>query len=267
LTNDYVIDFIPKEADVKDTLSVRNKIVLYNKLLSFYPIQMYTGDLVVNDTIVRFQVWPFQAGPSIRILNEASIIGYDRYEMEETFVLDSFVVSFTDFSFMDKSVQVNIEKLDSETILYGYKVGRRIKGWADSNTIWDSLGLRPDMPLMIYFGGSWCPPCLQELPRLKNIANVCSNYGISVLSAAALYKDSRNDALEYLNRNEYPGSYYISSLDNPISLNKNLNISSYPTYVFISGEGEVLFRAESKMQRDRELNFFFSQYVTQLKSN
>lgn len=152
LDNDYIIDFIPKNADLNDTLSIRNKIRLHNKLLSFYPMHMYTGDLVVNDTIIHFQVWPFQTGPSVHIFNEASVIGYDRYEMDETFLLDSFVISFTDFSFTNKSIQVSMEKLDSETILYGYKVGRRIKGWTGSSIVWDSLGISRDMPLMIYFG-------------------------------------------------------------------------------------------------------------------
>lgn len=267
LDNDYIIDFIPKNTEINDTLSIRNKIRLHNKLLSFYPMQMYTGDLVVNDTIIHFQVWPFQTGPFVHIFNDASAIGYDRYEMDETFLLDSFVISFTDFSFTNKSIQVSMEKLDSEPILYGYKVGRRVKGWTESSIVWDSLGINRDMPLMIYFGASWCPPCLQELPRLKKIANICSTHGISVLSAAGRYKDSRSDALEYLSQNGFPGNYYTASLYDPISLNKVLNISSYPTYVFINSEGEILFRAESKGQRDKELNSFISSYITLIKDD
>ena len=267
LNNDFVLEFIPVDRDASDTLSIRNKIMMRNKFLSFFPLQMQTGSIPIHDTVLRFQIWPFQTGPTVRILNEASIIGYDRYEMNEKFVFDSLVVSFSDYNFIQSTITVQVEDFKPETVLHGYKVGRTVKDWGKENSIWDSLNIQPDQPLMLYFGASWCAPCLQELPRLQNIASVCSKYNVSIVSAAALHQDSREEALAYLSRNEFPGTFYVASLYDPKSLNKALNISTYPTYVFISKEGEILFRAESKGERDRTLNSFFSQFITQLKSD
>ena len=267
LNNDFVLEFIPVDGDASDTLSIRNKIMMRKKLLSFFPQQMQTGAIPIHDTVLRFQIWPFQTGPTVRILNEASAIGYDRYEMTEKFVFDSLVISFSEYNFTQRTISVQVEDFTPATILHGYKVGRTVIDWGQENSIWDSLNIQADQPLILYFGASWCAPCLQELPRLQNIASVCSNYNVSIVSAAALHQDSREEALAYLSRNEFPGTFYIASLYDPKSLNKALNISTYPTYVFISKKGEILFRAESKGERDRTLNSFFSQFITQLKSN
>ncbi|MEZ4986058.1 MAG: TlpA disulfide reductase family protein [Saprospiraceae bacterium] len=115
---------------------------------------------------------------------------------------------------------------------------------------------------MLYFGGSWCPPCLEELPRWKRIAQVCSDNGIQTKSIAVQYKETEEEAIKYLQQNVFPGEHIVEGMTNSeVALHELLQISSFPTYIFIDTTGEIRLRVENRVARETKLPTFLSAYI------
>lgn len=87
---------------------------------------------------------------------------------------------------------------------------------------------------------SWCSACASEhrlLMKIKNVYHV-PIYGI-------LYKDSANDALNYLNRNGNPYVQIGNDPDGAASM--GFNIYGTPETFVVSPDGDILYRQTGAM--------------------
>ena len=96
-------------------------------------------------------------------------------------------------------------------------------------------------PVVLNFFGSWCPPCLRELPDLQAVSE---RYKGKVAFIGVTFNDTRPGAREVLRRAgvTYPAGF---DPDNEVALRYALR--GMPTTVFISADGKLLERAEKEL--------------------
>jgi len=263
--NHLDLNFIPIEKFGKDTIQVSVSVEINkNRELVFFPSRIFKGYLELPDTVFNFYIWPYQTGPNVTIdtgdelrLTTTEIA----YRMSEPFIFGNQVIRFDSFDYIQKTLSVRLESLEGNERLEGYKVGYYLPNWNTGFT--DALGIQRNQPTMLYFGGSWCPPCLEELPRWKRVAIVCDNNGIGTASVAVLYKETEEEAGAYLVRHEFPGLHLVEDMSSKdTTLRGYLQINSFPSYVFIDSSGKILLRVENRGDRDTLLPSFLSKYVS-----
>ena len=110
-------------------------------------------------------------------------------------------------------------------------------------------------PVVLNFFGSWCPPCLRELPDLQAVSE---RYEGKVAFVGVTFNDTRSRARDVLVDAgvTYPAAY---DPENKVAL--AYAIEKMPTTVFISGDGRLLARrngaiTEPQLRRTIEDLFF-----------
>ena len=89
-------------------------------------------------------------------------------------------------------------------------------------------------PLVINFWGSWCPPCITEMPEFER---VYQDYQDQVAFLGINVQDEPADALELAIAT---GVSYPLALDPEADIQLDLRILSTPATLFVSPSGEVL---------------------------
>lgn len=259
----FVLSFEHKELNESLNIAVNVELNSEKEFL-FYPYQLFSGTIELEDTLIRFQIWPFQHGPIAKVGADSSfsIMKTDgRLEMGEDFIINGQVLKFSKFDYINKRVQLDFKSI-TDGVIYGYKEGTTLAFWEDKTALWEELNLNAERPTLLYFGGSWCPPCLEELPRLKAISNLCMKKNIEVLSIAVESEDTAEQGRIYLDENDFPGGHLLEVLGKENELHRQLNVFSYPTYIFVDSDGKILFRADTRGARDKHLHGFITDYLS-----
>lgn len=87
--------------------------------------------------------------------------------------------------------------------------------------------------VLIDIWGTWCSPCLKELPKVQSFFD--KNNGNKKIKIYTLSFES-NNLIEFLNKNKY--TFPVSEIDK--TTNDLFNITSYPTKILISPEGNYV---------------------------
>lgn len=102
-------------------------------------------------------------------------------------------------------------------------------------------------PVVLNFFGSWCPPCLRELPDLQAVSE---RYEGRVAFVGVTFNDTRPAAEEVLRK---AGVTYPAGFDPNNEVALQYALRGMPTTVFISPEGKLLERAERELT-ERQLD-------------
>lgn len=95
--------------------------------------------------------------------------------------------------------------------------------------------------LLVDFFGSWCLPCIENLPALKNLVASYSGKKLKVLGVGYEFTNDYT-ALTKLIENEKLTWPVVKTHRNQLnSIVKYANIYTFPTYLLISPKGKVLF--------------------------
>jgi thiol-disulfide isomerase/thioredoxin len=248
------------------TIPVRIEPTVNEKLM-FYPLQLLIGKIQENGLNFLFQIWSFQTGPYIQLIDsESSKLHKEKYIIgEELIVNDHVIISFEKFNYVNRMIEIKKSPFSTNSILYGYKQNRTVKDWNTEHSLFKKEGIDNQKPLMIYYTGSWCAPCKRELPKMKRIANVCIKNDIQVLSIARVHNETDEEALDYLRRNKYPGFHALASKNNNYELAEFLKAETYPTYIFVDSDGKIIYRADKFEERGKQLDNFFGTYIKSLQ--
>lgn len=101
-------------------------------------------------------------------------------------------------------------------------------------------------PVVLNFFGSWCPPCLRELPDIQAVSE---RYEGRVAFVGVTFNDTRPGAREALRR---AGVTYPAGFDPENRVALAYGLRAMPTTVFISPQGKLLERAEKELN-ERQL--------------
>ncbi|MDQ1503940.1 MAG: cytochrome c biosis protein CcmG, thiol:disulfide interchange protein DsbE [Actinomycetota bacterium] len=89
-------------------------------------------------------------------------------------------------------------------------------------------------PVVLNFFGSWCPPCVREMPALEAMSQ---RYRGRVQFVGVTFNDTRDAARSLLDR---AGVTYPAAFDAKSDLAYDYGIRGMPTTVFIDADGNVV---------------------------
>src|SRR5581483_2369091 len=89
-------------------------------------------------------------------------------------------------------------------------------------------------PVVLNFFGSWCPPCVRELPAQEAMAQ---RYRGRVQFVGVTFNDARDSAPSLLDRS---GVTYPAAFDTKSDLAYDYGIQGMPTTLFIGPDGNLL---------------------------
>ncbi|MGX5858393.1 peroxiredoxin family protein [Dyadobacter jiangsuensis] len=107
--------------------------------------------------------------------------------------------------------------------------------------------------VFIDFWGTWCGPCVQDLPELRNIYKETNNANIQFLGIVG--KDSRERLTRFLAKNQLEWPQILS--DSANKLVETYGIQAYPTTVLIGPDGKVVeknLRGDALRNKLREIS-------------
>ncbi len=96
-------------------------------------------------------------------------------------------------------------------------------------------------PVVLNFFGSWCPPCLREMPDFQAVSQ---RYKGRVAFIGVTFSDTRPQAEAVLRRT---GVTYPAAFDPENKVALAYGLTGMPTTVFISPKGELLERAQGEL--------------------
>ncbi len=97
-------------------------------------------------------------------------------------------------------------------------------------------------PVVLNFFGSWCSPCLREMPDFQAVSE--RYHGRVAFVGVTVSDQQRSDAEDVVKRT---GVTYPAGFDPENKVALAYGLTGMPTTVFISPEGEVLERAEGEL--------------------
>ena len=85
--------------------------------------------------------------------------------------------------------------------------------------------------VLIDFWGTWCGPCVQALPRLKQLHDAFHAHGFEIVGIA---NDGKRELREFLEENKLP---WENIVDGEGSLAEKFGVSAFPTTLLVDQEG------------------------------
>jgi thiol-disulfide isomerase/thioredoxin len=126
-----------------------------------------------------------------------------------------------------KSYYVELDSLFSD-----HYIPEKVKNRSDSSLF------------VLYFWGTWCPPCIKNMPKTKKISQLAqetdklSMFGVALLKSGQVEEDVR----EFEKENKLKFSNFVESFKGNASLVRKLRNISYPNYYLFNHEGKIIHK-------------------------
>ncbi|MFZ9888199.1 MAG: TlpA family protein disulfide reductase [Myxococcota bacterium] len=117
---------------------------------------------------------------------------------------------------------------------------------------WD-LSRFDGRPVIVNFWGTWCPPCLQELPHFARSAEA---YGDRLVFVGATVNSPRGEVFEVIER--FGVRYPVAAVDNASS--QRWNASSLPSTYFLDENHRVVYSTRGALSA-KELHALVEEHL------
>jgi thiol-disulfide isomerase/thioredoxin len=103
--------------------------------------------------------------------------------------------------------------------------------------------------ILLDFWGTWCTPCKELTPELKNINNKLGD-SIQIISIA--YDKNLDQVKKYIQDNDMNWDHLYS--EDRKGIIDDLRVTSYPTFILINQKRKILYRGKGKFSLDQIKN-------------
>lgn len=141
--------------------------------------------------------------------------------------------SFVPFNVMDR---LRSAKIDSST----------------KNKLMHIFENSPDSFLYVDFWGTWCAPCMQEMPFYPRLISKLEKKNIKFLFLAVSTEE--NDALKIKDKYKIAAEFLVLNDNEAKAINNILQFSSYPNHFLISPKGIVIGNNIPRIATGNEFN-------------
>lgn len=161
-------------------------------------------------------------------------------------------------SFIVDSISANFDfasiKAFKDTLTYGFDINQIVpsfKATLLSNAKFDYDDFRGKV-LLINFWGSWCQPCIKELPELVIVDSVYSKRSdFAILSVAFEHTENLTAVKRLIDRYHMRWRQSVefqrTEQDRSEYLVNMFNVTFFPTTIILNREGRVIFRGSGLM--------------------
>lgn len=153
-------------------------------------------------------------------------------------------------------------------VFTSYNFLERIKKYPGSEILIEKLGLissRSERFIFMDFWGSWCGPCMKEMPLYPELIAKFSEKPIDFLFLAV---DTQEDKIQEVKNKYGIKGRFISLTGNETKMLENtLQFSSYPRHFIVDSSGMVLSNSISGLGSGDELNPRISVQIEKTISN
>ncbi len=99
-------------------------------------------------------------------------------------------------------------------------------------------------PILLNFWASWCDPCKEEAPMLREAHQ---RYGDEVVFVGVDIRDARSDAVRFAEKHQLD---YVHVRDEDGTISDSFGLTGQPETFFIDEEGEILEHVPGPLFRD-----------------
>jgi len=107
--------------------------------------------------------------------------------------------------------------------------------------------LNADTMYVLHFWGMWCAPCIQQHPDIMRVADTLQQMGCNMIHVAG-DNSPKFDTWKKFVEDQSGEHLFTSRSDARSSIGERLAVSSYPSYVVLGKNGEILGRADAYYQ-------------------
>ncbi len=106
-------------------------------------------------------------------------------------------------------------------------------------------------PLLLIFWNTWCPYCMEELPKINRVSEKLGPTGLAVLAINTGINDSENKARAYWKKQEY---VFPSGFDHDFEITTAFRVRGVPTIFLVDSKGIVRYK-DAVVPKDMEERF------------
>lgn len=96
---------------------------------------------------------------------------------------------------------------------------------------------------LIDFWGSWCGPCIEDFPRLRNMTDSLNAKEFAVIGIACEYLNKPEAARTVVKEKQLDRTDYFIDIFAKGNIVSQLKINTYPTYLLVDRDGKIIFRS------------------------
>ena len=97
--------------------------------------------------------------------------------------------------------------------------------------------------LIVDVWGTWCPPCIAEIPHFIKLKEKYGSKGLEIIGIAYERTEDEEEAVEAVNEFMKEKKVNYDSVIGDKETNEMIGVPGYPTTLFIDGEGKVRYKA------------------------
>lgn len=98
--------------------------------------------------------------------------------------------------------------------------------------------------VLIDFWGTWCAPCIAEIPAMKALRDKMNGQPLKIVSVALVIDGDLNNLRQFIKKEGMNWEHFWDVGADKNGFIQRLRIIGYPSYILISPEGEILLRSE-----------------------
>jgi peroxiredoxin len=106
-------------------------------------------------------------------------------------------------------------------------------------------------PLLLVFWNTWCPICMQELPKINRLAEEFGRRGLAVLAINTAINDNEGKARVHWKERGY---VFPSGFDHDFEIGQAFAVRGVPTIFLVDSKGGVRYK-QAKVPEDMEERF------------
>lgn len=251
--NDY------RFSETKDEISKKSRLIL--KFKDYWEGKAVFDDIEYNfilqgrfKSIFSLYIKPFAQKFDSKNTSKSQNF---KYVIKDSVKLGNKIFVLEDIS--NDLTNLKIKEIKGKDFIYGNKAGQKLKNF-ELETLTSKKEkladiLKKKKYTIIDFWGTWCQPCREQIPILKEFYNKNKNQ-INMISIA--YDKNLDDVIQYTNKNEMNWSQYFYDRNIGTGIIDDLRIIYYPTLLLVDNEMNILYKESGTSNLD-ELNQFLNQ--------